>query len=113
MAQPGGIEDISLGGVGIYRALSVVLVLITILYVNLTSTAIAVARFPLIGQSLGGYTKRRAFFATQALDLFREGHLKVPSNVQYRISHEVDDSQFKDSVWRFTSSDGREIEGLS
>lgn len=86
MAQPGSIEDLSQGGVGIYKGLSVVLVLTTILYINLTSTARAVAKFPLIGQSLGGYTKRRTYFATQALDLFREGYSKVPSNVQYRIS---------------------------
>ena len=86
MAQQGSIEDLSQGGVGIYKALSVVLIFTTILYINLTSTARAVAKFPLIGQSLGGYTKRRAYFATQALELFREGYSKVANNVLYRIS---------------------------
>ncbi|RYP61968.1 hypothetical protein DL770_009669 [Monosporascus sp. CRB-9-2] len=48
-----------------------------------------VSRFPLIGEELGGFDKRRRYFVDHALKLFREGTEK-----------------FKDSVWRVTSSDG-------
>ncbi|KAI1248628.1 hypothetical protein MGN70_009828 [Eutypa lata] len=46
-------------------------------------------KFPLVGEELGGYHKRRAYYTDHAVELYKQGYKK-----------------FKNSVWRITSSDG-------
>lgn len=57
-------------------------VLATVLYIYSRSANKSVRRFPLIGQTLGGYSKRRRYFQAHALELFLEGYLKVPFHIE-------------------------------
>ncbi|KAL7621684.1 hypothetical protein AAE478_009011 [Parahypoxylon ruwenzoriense] len=46
-------------------------------------------KFPLVGEELGGYNKRRRYYLDNAVELYKQGYKK-----------------FKNSIWRITSSDG-------
>lgn len=89
MAHQPVLESLYQDGPAVYKAISVLLVLATVLYLHSRSAVKDVSRFPLIGQNVGGFSKRRRYFVNHALELFSEGYLK-----------------FKDSVWRVTSTDG-------
>ncbi|KAF6233972.1 hypothetical protein HO173_007802 [Letharia columbiana] len=89
MAHQALLENLYQDGPAVYKAISVLLVLATVLYLHSRSAVKDVSRFPLIGQNVGGFSKRRRYFVNHALELFLEGYLK-----------------FKDSVWRVTSTDG-------
>ena len=71
------VEDHSLDSLAVYKAISAFLVLATVLYIHSRAAVWSVSKFPLIGQSLGGSSKRRRYFVDHALELFFEGYLKV------------------------------------
>ena len=64
-----------------YTAISVLFVLVTILYLRWRSVKSDVSNFPWTGRELGGFSMRRQYFVGHALELFREGHSKVPFNI--------------------------------
>lgn len=86
MAHQPKLESLYQGGPVVYKAVSVLLVLATVLYLHSRSAIKDVSRFPLIGQNVGGFSKRRRYFVNHALELFLEGYLKVPFNVEHHIS---------------------------
>lgn len=86
MAHQPVLESLYQDGPAVYKAISVLLVLATVLYLHSRSAVKDVSRFPLIGQNVGGFSKRRRYFVNHALELFSEGYLKVPFNVEHHIS---------------------------
>lgn len=86
MAPQALLENLYQDGPAVYKAISVLLVLATVLYIHSRSAVKDVSRFPLIGQNVGGFSKRRRYFVNHALELFLEGYLKVPFNVEHHMS---------------------------
>lgn len=77
MAHQTEIQNLFPQGSAAYWGLSMLLVLATVLYIHSRSTVKGVRQFPLIGQNVGGFSKRRRYFVHHALELFLEGYLKV------------------------------------
>ena len=71
------VENHLLDSLAVYKAVSAFLILATVLYIHSRAAVWSVSKFPLIGQSLGGSSKRRRYFVDHALELFIEGYLKV------------------------------------
>ena len=82
MAHQHKVESFSQASLTVYKAISVLSILATVLYIRSRYAVRAVSRFPLIGQNLGGFSKRRKYFADHALGLFLEGYRKVLLNVE-------------------------------
>lgn len=68
-------------GSAVYGIISTFLFLAIILYACYRSTD--ASKFPLIGQNLGGFIRRRIYFSNHALELFLEGYEKVLSDGEW------------------------------
>ena len=86
MAHQPKLENHSLDSLAVYKAISAFLVLSTVLYIHSRAAVWSVSKFPLIGQNLGGSSKRRRYFVDHALELFLEGYLRVLLHADRRTS---------------------------